>query len=510
MGPITRRRFVALLGLTAASTYLLGCNRPGASGPSATTGPHGDLVVVQGVDVESLDPHVITSLASRGVIGAMYDPLVIRTQSMAFVPALARSWRLIDDQTWEFSLQAGVKFHNGEDFTADAVKLSVDRIMDPEMKNVYLSQFKQIKDVEIVDPHKILIHTDGPMAGMLDALSLIGIVPPKAVQSGLDLSQTAIGTGPYKFEEWNPSERLVMVAADAHFSGEPRMETVTWQPVAEAFTRITLLKTEAADIITPVIPTQVDEIESAGHSVLNATGIPVQYVAFNINLDCFKDNRVRQALNYAVDKESIIQTLLGGYAKPLSGPFGPGSQGYDESIKPYEFDPKKARELLAAAGYANGFEVTLSSPQGRYLNDTMVCEAVAQQWSEVGVRTKIQTFEWGTYVQGIVGKTHDCFFMQHGGVPEENPTKTHLSGRTKGAAWQGYVNDQVDQLIDDAPKTMDDAARRAKYVEIQKLVREDAPWLFMYNQDCLVGRATRVSGFEPDPMGRVLLGKSTI
>lgn len=511
-----RRTFLqwsALIGAGAAGGLLLGCgvSQPGAAPTPApaVTGPKGDLVLIQGVDIESLDPHVTTSGASKGIMWAIYDKLLDRTPDMKLVGALAEAWRVVDDTTWEFKLRDNVFFHNGEKFGASHVKATITRYVDPNLKNVYGSLLKPVKDVQVVDERTVRLITDGPYAVLAEVLSMYcEILPMALIDHKSDITKTAIGTGPYKFDAWTPNEKLIMKAADKpHFSGQPKAASITWRPVTEAATRVVELKSGHAHLITPVSPLQTADIESDGNlKVLKVEQPSVQIIVFNIDRPYFKDKRVRQALNMAVDVDSIIKNLIRGAGTRAAGVFGPGVPGYDASLKPYPYDPEQAKKLLADAGYGSGFELTLASPNGRYLNDKLVSEAVADQWSKVGVKAKVDAQEWGGFVQGVLGKKHDAFFFLQGGVLVDATVSTNFDSTKKGGPWEGYVNPDADKLIQAAAKLMDSAARDKAYQQLGKILYEDAPWLFLYYPQSLYGVSKALKGWEPSTDGTIRLG----
>jgi peptide/nickel transport system substrate-binding protein len=219
-----------------------------------------------------------------------------------------------------------------------------------------------------------------------------------------------------------------------------------------------------------------------------------------------QDVRVRQALNYATDVDTLISSVMRNAAYRLAGPFGPGIPGHDLEMKPYPHDPQKAKALLAEAGYRDGFEMTLVSPNGRYLNDSVASEAIAGMWSEVGVKTQVKVMDWSPFVEGVLGKTHDAFFFQQVGVLLDATVSINFHAGKKGAAWEGYSNPEVDKLIDDAPKTLDAAARNEKYKRMGQIIYQECPWVFLWNQQGLYGVSSKVQGWVPHQDGTIRLG----
>lgn len=519
---VSRRRFLqlsALVGAGAASGMLWGCAAPSPAGDPATVGvtemdgpdgPWGELIMVQGVDAESLDPHVTTSGASKAMMWAMYDKLLSWTPDMQLMPWLATSWAVIDDNTWEFTLRDDVFFHNGEKFSAQHVQDTIIRFKSADIRNVYAAQLAPVVEVEIVDDLTVRMITDAPFALLAEVLATYCEILPAAITSGeVDPSQTAIGSGPYRFVSWQPGESMVMEAIEGeHFSGQPRLQRLLWKPIAESTTRVVELKTGGAHLISPVDPVQIPELEA------DPATTPVAFRQLNsifvvlneLLAEPLQDVRVRQALNYATDVETLIETIMQGAAYQLAGPFGPGIPGHDENMQPYPYDPERARALLAEAGYEDGFDLVLTSPNGRYLNDRLASEAIAGMWSEVGVRTQVQVMDWSPFVDGVLGKTHESFFFSQVGVLLDATLSINFHSGRQGAAWQGYANPEVDQIIDEAPKTMDAVARNDMYKQLGQIIYEECPWVFLWNQQGIYGLRNEVQDWDAHQDNIIRLG----
>lgn len=511
----TRRAFLQQAAVVAGTGLALDLLRPGVlAAPAPSLNPIGNLLVVQGVDAESLDPHVTTSGASKGMMWAMYDKLLERGPDMKLIPWLATSWRVLNDTTWEFKLRDNVFFHNGEKFGAEHVRDTITRFKSPTLRNVYAGQLRPVKDVEVVNPLTVRIHTDGPFALLAEVLSLYNEILPKAITSGqVDPTKQAIGTGPYKFTQWTPNQRMVLDFADRpHFSGQPKVRRLVWRPVPEAATRLVELKTGAAHLITPVDPIQIPELEATKNvEILTFRQLSSQIVVLNsLKVRAFQDVRVRQAMNHATDVDSLIRSVMRGAAYRLTSAFGPGIPGYDESLRPYQYDVDRARQLLTEAGFRDGFEVTLMTPEGRYLNDRLASEAIAGMWSRVGVRTRVQVMDWSPFVQGVLGKTHDAFFFQQVGVLLDATTSINFDSERKGAAWQGYHNDEANRLTQDAVKTLDANRRNDMYKRLNQILYRDAPWVFLWNQQGVYAMQKRVKGWTPHPDGIIRLGSISL
>lgn len=557
---LNRRQFVRLLGLAAGGSLLAACAptappaaaptsapasaqpttaAPAAtSAPAATTAPPaakpaaqatsapaaapasrtptGTLTIAQGVDAESLDPYVTTSGASKGMLWTVFDRLVYRDPDLAIKPGLALTWKTLDDNTWEMALRQAVKFHNGEDFNAESVKASVARFVDPGIKNGYSTLLKPVTEVQVVDANTIRIKTSEPFAELIEVLaSYVEMVPANAgsVANAADFAKKPIGTGPYRFVSWSPNDRFVVEAAGPHWSGEPRMQQVVFRPIPEATARTNELRAGGVDLITNVSPLQLGSLQNqAGISLPRATNSGSIILIPNLlNAEPFQKKAVRQALQYAIDKEALIRVVLQGAAVPMSSPFPKGvAGGYVEALKPYPYDPDRAKALLREAGYPDGFQVAFKAPNGRYLQDKQVAEAIVGQLDKVGVKADLEVVEWSTYVQGIVGRKYELFLLSQGGVQVGPAVQTNWSSRIKGIAWQGYSNPQVDDLIDRAAKTVDARQRVATYDELMKLAWDESPWIFLHHQQDIYGVRERVKNFKPTPEAIVRLEQTEV
>jgi len=543
---ISRRNFMKLssiLGVSAATAILAACGDPTATALSTTTAapattaaattsaatttavavtttasaatttanaatttaavkaPTGTLTIAQGVDIESLDPYVTTSGASKGIMWTMFDRLVYRDLDLNIKPGLALSWKNLDDNTWELKLRQGVKFHNGETFDASAVKFSFARYVDPAIKNGYATLLKPVSEVKIVDDYTVQIKTSEPYGELIDTLSgYVEMLPPKAAASTTEFLKNPIGTGPYKFVSWSANDKFVLDAAGPHWSGEPHIKQVIFRPIPEGTARINELRSSGVDIITNVPPLLLNSLQNqAGIALLKAinTGSIILIPSFQ-NTDVFKTKQVRQAMNYAIDKEQLVKVILQGAAVPLTAPYAKGIPGgWVEGLPQYSYDPEKAKSLLKEAGYPSGFKVSFKAPNGRYLQDKQIAEAIVGQLAKVGITADLEVIEWSTYVQGIIGRKYELFLLSQGGLQLNGNASTNWSGKVKGIAWQGYSNSAVDDLIDKAAKTVDEKARTGLYEQLTKLVWDEAPWIFLYNQQDIYGVRDKVKNFKP-------------
>ena len=379
---VALRAFLASIGLA-----LLVASPAPAQGPT--------LVIAQGADITTLDPTQATQIHNLNLFYNLYDALVTWDSKDIgkVVPELAVSWRSVNPTTWQFKLRQGVKFHNGEPFNAEAAKFTIDRLITKGVHQVY-GGFATIERVEVVDPYTINVVTSKPDPILVKRFAGYGgqMLPPQYLKQvdWKDFALKPIGTGPYKFVEWVKDDRVVLEANDAYWRGAPKIKKVVWRPIPDNFARVAALTRGEAQLITKVLPDHVAQIDKAGccrveHTLTNL----VTVYLINAQKGPLANTKVRQALNYAVDKDKIIKELYNGYAIPIGSGIPNTDFGFNPGIKPYPYDPAMAKKLLAEAGFAGGLEIELQSGNGIHLNDRQLTEAVAAMLAEVGVRAKV-------------------------------------------------------------------------------------------------------------------------
>ncbi|MFQ6077158.1 MAG: ABC transporter substrate-binding protein, partial [Candidatus Bathyarchaeia archaeon] len=340
------------------------------------------------------------------------------------LPLLATSWEVSPDDpnTWIFHLREGVKFHDGTPFNAEAVKVNIERMLNPENKAGGRSAFTMITSVEVVDEYTVAITSDSPfmdLPGNL-AYSVMCINSPTQLEKlGEENYYTyPIGTGPFKFVEHKKGEEVRLEANEEYWGGRPFLDEFVMKPIPETPSRIMALEAGEVDVAYHVPPRDAQRFKEnpdLGIEVLNPPSQRRIFVGMNNLWGPFKDVRVRQALNYAVDQQAIIDNILLGLTIPMDSPMPPSAACYSP-IMQYEYNPDKAKELLAEAGYPDGFKATLRYGEGRYLLDSEVVQAVAAYLADVGVEVEVIPLEWGTYI-GEIWKP-----------PEENETQLFFIG----------------------------------------------------------------------------------
>ena len=466
-----------------------------------------ELVVAQTSDATSLDLHAANDASSSLVLVQIFETLVRQDEEMNLVPGLAKDWTLLEDgKTYEFHLRDDVYFHNGEKFTAQDVKFTFERaLQSPQVAHI-VDQIDP-NGIEIVDDYTIRISTLEPYAPFLNHLAhnAAAIMNQKAVEaSGDRVNQEPVGTGPFKFVNWTNGDRVELTRFDEYYGDKPVYENLIIRAISENANRTIELETGEVDIAIGIPTSDISRVEgNSDLKLLRAPNLTTQHIGFNLNLEKFQDVRVRQAINYAVNSEQILNTILDGVGGLSTGPIGRNVWGAKEGLHVYEQNLEKARELMAEAGYPNGFETTIwTSDAG---TGPAIVEAVASQLREIGITVEIQRMEWGAYIEALSNGEHEMFIMGWGSVTGDADYGLYSLFHSSQPAAAGnrtfFADERVDELLDFARSTKDADARLEAYAEIQEIIVEEAPWIFLVTGETLVGTRADVEGFVINPNG---------
>jgi len=461
----------------------------------------------------SIDPHFANFDSNGALAQHIFSPLIFRDANMQPQPALAESWRNVDDKTWEFKLRRGVKFHDGSEMTADDVKFSFERV--PTIKNTPSSltvYTKQIKSIDIVDKYTIRMTTDAPFPLMPIYLSTIVIVSKKAAQNAttedFNRGKAAIGTGPYKFVEWVKGERIVLDRFDDYWGPKSEWTRVIMRPIPNATSRVAALLSGDVDIIDAVPTVDLEGLKK-NHNIALTSSVTsrLMFLVPDQRRDNspfvtdvagkpftskgpLRDPRVRMAISKAIDRKAIAARIMDGAAEPTGQLVPKGFFGYDANIAVPGYDPEGSKKLLAEAGYPNGFRLTMQIPQNRYLNDIATGEAIGQMLSRVGIQTQVEAFPIGVLLTRA-SKFEWSMFMVGFGIVTGEPTSamryllaTQDADKGLGMGNRGaYSNAKFDALLLKAEGTLDDAKRADLLKEATRYaVVDDLAVIPLYHQ----------------------------
>ncbi|MHA7772342.1 ABC transporter substrate-binding protein [Roseibium sp. M-1] len=464
--------------------------------------PPNVLVVGQIAEPKSLDPQAVTAVNDFRILVNMYDGLTrYKDGTLEVEPSLAESWTISDDgKTYTFKLREGVKFHDGSPFNAEAVKFNFDRMLDEEHPYHDTGPFplsfffSTVETVTAVDETTVSFQLSAPYAPFLSNLAYPTglIVSPEAVkQHGKDFGRNPSGTGAYKFAEWDANAKVVAVRNEDYWDGEPGLEALIYRPITDANTRIAEMLSGGLDVMVEVPPDSLRQFrDDSTFKVLEQAGPHVWFLILNLREAPFDVKAARQAANYAINKKALVENILQGTADVASGPTPPAfAWAYNESLEPYPYDPEKAKELLKEAGY-NGEEITFYVTEGGsgMLDPIAMGTAIQADLQAVGMKVKIETYEWNTFLgkvnPGLQGK---AAMAEMAWMTNDPDTLPFLALRTEAMPDKGgfnsgyYSNAEVDQLLEKAREVTDQGERAKLYKQMQEIVQEDAPWVFVAN-----------------------------
>ncbi len=469
---------------------------------AATPKQGGEMVIAFGTDPEWLDPLKITSAPAGMVLTHVAETLFVMTEDLEIEPMLAEGYEYSEDGlTLTLYLRQDVVFHDGEPFNAQAVKVNLDRFRDA----VYaFLLYPHVQEVEVVDDYTVRLHLDQPFAPLLVHLThnFVPMLSPRqlaAYPEGQYIFEP-VGTGPFVFDRWVRGDHVRLVRNDAYW-GEPPPEvalglvypvdSVVFKVVPEDSTRLVLLETGDVHAIMRVPPMDAPRVDATpGLELLNIPSVRTIYIGFHSQREPFTDPLVRQAINYAVDKEAIVEHVLGGAGRVSDAPISPGIFGYHPQER-YSYDPEKAQELLAEAGYPDGFSTTLHHPTGRYMMDAAIAETVQAYLAAVGIDVELITMEWAAYIEFTRKPLEESEYMMYmlgwGCVTLDADyglySLYHSSQWTPVGPHRGfYKNPEVDELLEQARVVVDLEARDLIYAEATEILWEDAPWLFLHSE----------------------------
>ena len=453
-------------------------------------------------DQDNMDPHLHFQRVGILMNINMYDSLLHKTPKLEYEPSLATEWRALNDSTWEFMLRKGVKFHNGDPFSAEDVKFSFERVLDPATKSPQYGNIRAIKEVKIIDDYTVELITDRPFPLLLERVVFFPIIPKKyfaKVGARVFAEQAPAGTGPYKFVEWKRDQYLRLERFAEHWRGPAPMKHFIIRVIPETSTQVAELKTGGVDIIRNLSPDLIPDLKSSPNTYVSTAPIlRTHYVILDMRAPPFDKKEVRQAANYAIDRQAIIDKLMGGLGRIVPTVINPMAFGYDPAVEAYSFDPKKAKELLKQAGYPNGVDITLHTGTSAAFN-RQIAEAIAEMLTEVGLRTDLKIWDpgpaWDKFFQGE-GKATNGFIGNWGYYSTfDADAILHPLYHTEPGGWVGKWYTRVpglDQLIDEARSTLDSEKRLATYAKLQRLIKEEAPSIFLWHQYDMLGINKRV------------------
>jgi ABC-type transport system substrate-binding protein len=500
-------KWVAILGAMVAVF---------SSGPSSVNaqGDIKELIIGIGVDADTLNPQEQTTTLMQNMCNLIYDTLVFQTPEGKLEPRLVTQHQVSPDGlTWTLKLRQGAKFSDGTPFDAKAVKLTFDRALDPKMRVPLRYMINpMVKECGILDDFTVALKMNFPFAPTDQVLStsLLAPISPKAIeQFGEDVRQKPVGAGPYVLKEWVKGDRIVLVRNENYYGKKPTVAQITFKIIPEDATREAMLRAGQIHVCYKPLPSNVAALKADPAITVD---MPLDtrtiFMGLNYQKGVTTNKLVRQAFNHAVDKKAIVSKILFDTAVPMEGPMSPILFGYQKMEKQYDYNPEKAKELLKQANFDFSKTVQMRTPQGRYLFDKQVSEAIQAQLQAIGVKVELRTYDWPTYVAGllkpIAESELELFLLGWG--PTVMDGDFQLSGQftcevspPKGLGAAFYCNPEFDKIMLQSRMEQDPAKRKDLLTQAAKIVWDDSPWIWLHTEKFVIAYSSKIKGMVVTP-----------
>lgn len=499
----------AIASLTLATMLLVaimsGLVTPNAVAQDAEPKRGGTLTAAIGADPVNLDPALSSAYSTFEVLENVYNQLVGLDENLQVVPELAESWEVSEDKkTYTFKLREGVMFHNGRELVADDIVFSYERIRDPETQSGWAYLFDPIDTIVALDQYTVEISSKDVYAPMLTKLAGGGtaIVPREDAEAGT-LDQTPNGTGPFKFVEFVPADRLTLVRNENYWEeGLPYLDGIVFKPIPDETVRLTNLETGNVDWVDSVPGKDLEKLQGSDDLVVEqVAGTSYTYLGMNLKREPLSDKRVRQAISYALDREEIAAIAAYDLAQGSENPIPEGNFWRTE-YAPYTQDLDKAQQLLEEAGLGDGFETEIM-PAKDYAETVRAAEAVQSQLGEVGIDVTLRPLEWSTWLDEEGKGNFDMYLCGWIGLvdPDDWFYAQHYTGQIFN--FTGYTNPELDTLLDQGRKEFDPEARKLIYDQVSQILIDDLPYIFLYT-------TAPVNAWQPYVQGYSVRSDSTI
>jgi ABC-type transport system substrate-binding protein len=472
-----------------------------------------ELIIAIGVDADTLNPQEQTTTLIQNMCDLIYDNLFFQDPTGKLHPRLATKYEVSPDGlTYTIDLRKGVKFSDGTDFNADAVKLTFDRALDSKMRVPLRFAIGMVKECVKIDDYTVALKLSYPFAPLAPTLSLtlVSTISPAAIQKyGEEVRQNPVGAGPYILKEWVKGDRLVFVRNENYYGDKPTVAQITWKIVPEAATREAMLRTGQVHICYKPLPSNLAALQADSNIKVE---MPLDTRTIFMGLNCQKgvtvDKKVRQAFNYAVDKKAIVKKILFDTAESMDGPVSPVLFGYHKMDQQYDYNPEKAKQLLKEANFDFSKTVSMRTPQGRYLFDKQVSEAVQAYLQAIGVKAELRTYDWPTYIAGLqkpLAESELEVFMLGWG-PLILDADMGLYGQftcevnpPKGLGSAFYCDQEYDTIMKDSRKEQDPQKRLALLKKASQKVWDDCPWLWLHVEKFVIAYSSKIKGMVVTP-----------
>ncbi|SED06517.1 glutathione ABC transporter substrate-binding protein [Paenibacillus sp. GP183] len=496
---------VIVLFVAAMLVIMSACSSPSTNGNgSSGTAKPKDLTFAWGGDPTTMDPQNTTVFETAVV--QIFENLVAFNGNMEIVPQLAKSWEhSSDNKNWTFTLREGVKFQDGTPFNADAVKKSFDRVTNPDNK---LGRFTLLgpflDNITVESDTKVTFHLKEPYGPILNVLAHpgSGILSPKSIQEGT-VAKNPVGTGPYKLKQWTPGDSVVFEPYPDYWGGKPKLNSLTFKTVKEGTSRVIMLENGEADVIAPVPISDIDRLKKSDKvSISTYPSSNFLYIGINNMKAPFNDVKVRQALNYAIDKDAIVKKIFMGTGKAVTAAIAEKTWGYS-NVGAYPYNKEKAKQLLQEAGVKEGTTIKLWTTDGSFLNDRQTAEFVQNSLQEVGLKVELTKWEFGAFFEALKSPDKYDLYLREGGPPTNDADWIIRSLFSTGNAFNHsrFSNPDADKLIQAGLHETNVDARKKIYADLLTILKDQAAWLYLVEEPGVIGTGKNVKDVVPFATG---------
>jgi peptide/nickel transport system substrate-binding protein len=480
--------------------------------PGDARGQIKELTIGIGIDADTLNPQEQTTGLIINMVTLLYDTYLYATPDGKLEPRLATKYEVSrDGLTWTFHLRQGVKFSDGTPFNAKAAKLSWDRLLDPKFRVPLRSTISMVNECVVVDDSTIQLKLKCPFVPLDSTLSVVhtSVISPAAIEKdGEDVRNHPVGAGPYKLSEWVKGDRIVMVRNDDYWGPKATVEKIIWKVVPDVSTREAMLRAGQIDICYKPSPANVAALKTDPKiKVEMPLDTRTIYMALRGDRPAFKDKRVRQAFNYAVDKKAIVKKILFDTAERMDGAVSPMLFGYAKMEPQYDYNPEKAKQLLKEANFDFNQTIRIASPQGRFLFDTQVAAAVLAYIQAIGVKAELRVYDWPTYIAAVCvvdNPQMDMSLVSWGSAIMDADGALYNQFTTsvyppKGLGVAFYSNPEFDKIMEQSRLEQNPDKRTALLVDASKIVWEDCPWLWLHVEKFVIAYNSKIQNMPVTP-----------
>jgi peptide/nickel transport system substrate-binding protein len=450
------------------------------------------IVISGGVDVVGLNGlDVVLIVPDRMLMDHISDPLVRTGRDGKLQPWLATGWKSIDPLTWELTLRRGVKFQNGEPFDARTVKFFYDTMNDPKTLSPTKSNHTWVARVDIVDDYTVRVVTREPYPVAPGKFTMAHMLPPDYVAKvGYDgYRRRPIGTGPYRLTEYVRDDHVTLEAFDGWWAGPPKIKTLVYRPIKEDSARVSALLAGEIDLAFDVPPELIPLVERARNAkIKKALSVRTLFLFLNTINPTYPTTKreVREAVNYAIDRDSLNKNILGSTGAPAAW-LNPNTFGINPDLAPVPYDPARAKQLLAEAGFPNGVDLVLDAFQGRFIKDKELAEAIAGQLTQAGIRTRVQIHEWGVFTKRMWSHQSNPLALLAWVDNVGDPDVQNYRVLQTGGTWSQNSDPALDVQIKAIASEMDPDKRKALIVRQQDYMRHSFPLAYLLQLGIITG-----------------------